>query len=229
MDKPSTIIDQTIFSGVSSYYFTLFYINSLIVFVTNLVAEKENKAKEVNKIMGMYDSTFWLSWIIVYLIPFTVLNLIISLVLRAVEFFLSNNITIVFFVLIQMFSLTTISFGMVFTTLFKKSKTAGAACGGFYSLSSILYFAVFIPRQFGIHLPLVAEWALTIFYPFTFALAIDQVREKTKFRFKYILVTRRKLFKYFLSIENTNKYFFKSKFKYLTQLDRPIFSRRDYL
>lgn len=174
MPKKEAIIEQTIFTGVASYYFTLFFINSLITFVTNLVAEKENKTKEVNKMMGMYDSTFWLSWIIVYLIPFTVLNIVISIVLKAINFFYSYNLTIVFFVLIELFSLTTISFGMVFTTLFKKSKTAGAACGGLYSLSSILYFAIFIPRQFGVDLPIALQWVLSLFFPISFALAIDQ-------------------------------------------------------
>jgi ATP-binding cassette, subfamily A (ABC1), member 5 len=130
MPKNSAIQEQQIVTGISSYYFTLFFINSLVTFVTNLVHEKENKSREMNKIMGMYDSVFWLSWIIVYLIPLTILNLIISIVLFAINFFTSFNLTVVFFFLIQLFSLTTISFGMVFTTLFKKSKTAGSACGG---------------------------------------------------------------------------------------------------
>jgi len=90
-----------------------------------MVSEKENKNKEINKIMGMYDSTFWLSWIIVYLLMFTVLNLFVSIVLIAIDFFYTVNLTIIFFILIELFALTTISFGMVFTTLFKKSKTAG--------------------------------------------------------------------------------------------------------
>jgi len=126
MPKTETIIENTsIISEIAAYFFTLFFINNLITFVTNMVSEKENKNKEINKIMGMYDSTFWLSWIIVYLLMFTVLNLFVSIVLIAIDFFYTVNLTIIFFILIELFALTTISFGMVFTTLFKKSKTAG--------------------------------------------------------------------------------------------------------
>jgi ATP-binding cassette subfamily A (ABC1) protein 5 len=126
MPKTETIIENTsIISEIAAYFFTLFFINNLITFVTNVVSEKENKNKEINKIMGMYDSTFWLSWIIVYLLMFTVLNLFVSIVLIAIDFFYTVNLTIIFFILIELFALTTISFGMVFTTLFKKSKTAG--------------------------------------------------------------------------------------------------------
>lgn len=126
MPKTETIIENaSILSEIAAYYFTMFFVNSLITFVTNLVSEKENKTKEINKIMGMYDSTFWLSWIIVYLIPFTVVNLLVSIVLWSIGFFYTKTLTGVFFVLIELFSLTTISFGMMFTTLFKKSKTAG--------------------------------------------------------------------------------------------------------
>ena len=126
MPKTETIIENTsIIAEIAAYFFTLFFINNLITFVTNIVSEKENKTKEINKIMGMYDSTFWLSWIIVYLIIFTVLNLFVSIVLGVIGFFYTANLTIIFFILIELFSLTTISFGMVFTTLFKKSKTAG--------------------------------------------------------------------------------------------------------
>lgn len=59
MPKGSYVVEQPIFTAITSYYFTLFFINSLITFVTNIVAEKEKKIKEVMRMMGMYDSAFW--------------------------------------------------------------------------------------------------------------------------------------------------------------------------
>lgn len=59
MPKDSYVLEQAIFTAITSYYFTLFFINSLVTFVTNIVAEKEKKIKEIMRIMGMYDSAFW--------------------------------------------------------------------------------------------------------------------------------------------------------------------------
>jgi len=52
----------------------------------------------------------------------------------------------------------------------------GAACAGFYALFSILYFAIFLPRKFGKDIPLVGQWFMSLFFPISFALAIEQVK-----------------------------------------------------
>lgn len=59
MPKKVYVNEQPIFTAVSSIYFTLFFINSLVTFVTNVVSEKEKKIKEVMRMMGMYDTAFW--------------------------------------------------------------------------------------------------------------------------------------------------------------------------
>lgn len=59
MPKDPYVQEQAIFTAFTSYYFTLFFVNSLVTFVTNIVSEKEKKIKEVMRIMGMYDSAFW--------------------------------------------------------------------------------------------------------------------------------------------------------------------------
>ena len=38
MPKDTYILEQAIFTAITSYYFTIFFINSLITFVTNIVA-----------------------------------------------------------------------------------------------------------------------------------------------------------------------------------------------
>jgi hypothetical protein len=52
----------------------------------------------------------------------------------------------------------------------------GAAIASFYSISSLLYFAVFIPRQFDSNLPIAVQWILSLFFPCAFSIAIDQVK-----------------------------------------------------
>ena len=124
--KKSYLQEQPVVTGVSSYYFTLFFQQSLNILVTKIVAEKENKIKENMRIMGMYDTAFWLSWVLTYLLPFTILNVFVSILMIATGYFRTVNLTIIFFFLFELYSITTIVFGMMFSTFFRKSKTAGS-------------------------------------------------------------------------------------------------------
>ena len=51
-----------------------------------LLIEKEKKIKEGMKIMGMKDSSFYLSWIIWYLIIYLITSFLVSLILKATVF-----------------------------------------------------------------------------------------------------------------------------------------------
>nr|QUF59433.1 ATP-binding cassette transporter Abca5 [Brachionus angularis] len=175
MDKESYVKEQVILTGISSFYFTLFYMYSLITFVTNVVDEKEKRLKETMRMMGMLDSAFWISWILIYLIPLSVLNFIIAILMFSINFFKSFNLTILFFFLIEFYSIVTIIFGMLFSTFFQKSKSAGAASGSFYTILSLFYFVIFIPRQFGTEIPVWAQYLLGLFFPCAFSLGIDQM------------------------------------------------------
>lgn len=59
MPKESYVEENATITALASLYFNLIYITSLITFVTNVVAEKEKKIKEVMRMMGMLDSAFW--------------------------------------------------------------------------------------------------------------------------------------------------------------------------
>jgi hypothetical protein len=59
MPKNEYIKEDAIYTGVTAFYSTILYMNSLIIFVSNVVIEKEKKIKEMMRIMGMYDSAFW--------------------------------------------------------------------------------------------------------------------------------------------------------------------------
>ena len=59
MPKHSHIHDKNMFAGIASYYFSLFFVTSLMTFTTNIVAEREKNIKHLMKTMGMYESAFW--------------------------------------------------------------------------------------------------------------------------------------------------------------------------
>ena len=65
---------------------TLIVLPLIIVFLRmtyGLLQEKEKKIKEGMKIMGMNDSSFYLSWLIYYEIIYFIISLIVSYILNA--------------------------------------------------------------------------------------------------------------------------------------------------
>nr|QNH67864.1 ATP-binding cassette transporter subfamily A member 5 [Brachionus rotundiformis] len=174
MPKESYVREQTIFDGIKSYYFTLIYLYSVTSFVINVVAEKEKKNKELMKLMGLKDSIFWLSWILTYLLQFTVFNFFLVILLNGVKFFKSFSITLVFYAILQCFSVVSIVFGCLMSTFFQKSKTAGSAVASLYSFLSLFYLVVFLPRVFNVDLPNWIQWVISLIFPCAFSFAIDQ-------------------------------------------------------
>jgi ABC-type Na+ efflux pump permease subunit len=67
-------------SGVLPLLMLFMYILPVFTIISLLVKEKESKARESLRMMGMTDSPYWLSWLAYY----TVLNTIISLFAWAV-------------------------------------------------------------------------------------------------------------------------------------------------
>lgn len=59
MPKDSRTEGRHMFAGISSYYFSLFFIVSLMTFTMNVVAEKETNIKNLMITMGMYESASW--------------------------------------------------------------------------------------------------------------------------------------------------------------------------
>jgi hypothetical protein len=53
MPKNEFVEEQIWLTALSSYYFTVFFIYSLISFTTNVVMEKEKKIKEAMRMMGI--------------------------------------------------------------------------------------------------------------------------------------------------------------------------------
>ncbi len=174
MPKHSHIHDPKSFDGLASYYFSLFFVISLMTFTTNVVAEREKDIKELMRAMAMRESAFWLSWIIVYMLPFTLFNLLASLLMFAIRLFHTPNLALLFFLLLQLFSLTVIAFGMLFSTFFKRSRNAGALCGVLYIVASLFYYTIYIPRRYDFKIPVAVQWAFSLCFPCAFAFGIDQ-------------------------------------------------------
>jgi hypothetical protein len=136
--------------------------------VRNIVEEKEGRVKEGLKVMGLSNAVFWLSWATTYLIIMTISCLILTFMLHPTMLFYSGmGLT---FLLFFLFSLTTISFGLMVSTLFSRAKTAG-------TLSMFLLLALFLPF-FAVNDPTVElanKTSASLCSPVAFSLGLSQM------------------------------------------------------
>jgi len=65
------------------FFLLLMYILPVYRMISRIVSEKESKARESMKMMGMQDSSYWLSWFFYYFIIVTFISVISVLTLSA--------------------------------------------------------------------------------------------------------------------------------------------------
>ncbi|KAL1502488.1 hypothetical protein ABEB36_007623 [Hypothenemus hampei] len=151
----------------------LYTVIALSQFITYLliliVGEKEKKIKEGMKIMGLYDSVFWLSWFIIYAIFVLLLTIICCSLLFALNIF-TNSSFIMVFTLIFLYCLSIIMFGFMLTPFFDKSRTAGILGNFAVTILSLLYFIQVFVRDSSS----LALWIVSLISPAGFALAMDK-------------------------------------------------------
>ncbi len=83
-----------------------------------MVEEKESKMKETLKIMGMKSWPYAMSWIVLYLIIFMVINLCTVLLLKSTFFYKSNFF--VLFITFGIFYISLIGICFIFASLLEK-------------------------------------------------------------------------------------------------------------
>lgn len=126
---------------LNSMYMTFIFLCHVIVIVTYMVEEKEKKIKEGLLMTGVRSSVFWLSWEIIYLIITVVTSLIITIFLTVVKSFEYTN-PLILFIILTLYGLSNCGMGFVFSSFFKKSKTAASFAGTVTSFICISYYAV---------------------------------------------------------------------------------------
>jgi ATP-binding cassette subfamily A (ABC1) protein 3 len=104
--------------------------------VRNMVEEKEKKLSEGMKMMGLRNSVFWMSWVVTYLISFTIVCILVIAVSK-LSLFKYSDIGILFAFFFS-FCLSLISLACLVTTFFSRAKTAG-------TLSPFLLLAGYLP------------------------------------------------------------------------------------
>src|SRR3982750_421126 len=82
-------------NGMLPFFMLLMYILPVYRLISNVVAEKESKARESMKMMGLSDFSYWLSWFTYYLIVVTIIT-ILCIIILARTVFKNSTIGIIF-------------------------------------------------------------------------------------------------------------------------------------
>lgn len=81
---------KAILTGMLPFFMLLIYILPVYRLISNIVAEKESKARESMKMMGLTDFSYWLSWFTYYVIIVTLITILCLIILGPVVFKNSN-------------------------------------------------------------------------------------------------------------------------------------------
>jgi len=87
--------DFVVFNGIFANLISILYIMPVFNTVFFIVKEKEQRAKESMRMMGMSDMPYWLSWFSYYTILNTVTALLATITL-SVNLFENSNMNYVF-------------------------------------------------------------------------------------------------------------------------------------
>ncbi|RZC60770.1 hypothetical protein C5167_022538 [Papaver somniferum] len=93
--------------------------------MSSLVGEKELKLRQVMSIMGLYESAYWLSWLVwgtVIIFISSLLTVALGVISRF-DFFVHNSIVVLFFCFF-LFQFSMIGFAFALSTLLSKSSAA---------------------------------------------------------------------------------------------------------
>ena len=73
------------------FFMLLMYILPVYRLISNIVSEKETKARESMKMMGLSDFSYWLSWFVYYFLIVLIISIASTIILSANVFKYSNK------------------------------------------------------------------------------------------------------------------------------------------
>eukprot|EP01114_Cavostelium_apophysatum_P020991 TRINITY_DN7191_c0_g1_i5.p1 TRINITY_DN7191_c0_g1~~TRINITY_DN7191_c0_g1_i5.p1 ORF type:complete len:1762 (+),score=405.22 TRINITY_DN7191_c0_g1_i5:86-5371(+) len=145
------------------WFFAALIVNFVIA-LGQIVHEKELKLRESMKIMGLYDSAYWCSWManMAFFNTATVFEIIVVGCIFQFDFFLKNSFGLYFF-LLELFSFTLISLAVVVSTVVKKSNAAVTLGFTMFFIGFFLQLAAGI--VFATDAPDIVRWIFALVSP----------------------------------------------------------------
>eukprot|EP01103_Thecamoeba_quadrilineata_P016784 TRINITY_DN5719_c0_g1_i2.p1 TRINITY_DN5719_c0_g1~~TRINITY_DN5719_c0_g1_i2.p1 ORF type:complete len:1590 (+),score=279.69 TRINITY_DN5719_c0_g1_i2:504-5273(+) len=156
--------------------FPLFLVFAFFPFVqfllVNIVSEKQEKLREGMLMMGLAQSTYWLSWFLTYAFIMLFTVVLILLIGGAGSVWPWSAVPSLF-VLFYSFAISLIPLAFLISIFFNNARVAGMAGGFFVIVNGV----VNLPLQ-DKHISAPVRWMLSIFSPLAFGQALASVFDR---------------------------------------------------
>ncbi|KAK3087439.1 hypothetical protein FSP39_005943 [Pinctada imbricata] len=150
---------------------TISWVYTVSMLVQSIVYEKEQRLKEVMRMMGLSNAVHWCAWFTVVFVQMTVTMCVLTVMLKVGEVLTYSNPYIVFIVL-EIFAIVTICFSFLVSTCYSKAKVAAACAGIVYFLTYVPYMYVAIREDVaGDQISAVVKSAVSLFSTTAFGLS----------------------------------------------------------
>lgn len=129
-----------IMQGMLPFFMLLMYILPVYRLISNIVAEKESKARESMKMMGLTDSSYWLSWFTYYIIVVTIISILCVIILAPTVF--TNSTTGIIFLYFWVYGISLFGFCILLQSFFSRARVAAITGTLIYFGTSFINSAV---------------------------------------------------------------------------------------
>lgn len=112
---------MTNFAGTLGFFLFVTSLVPVCRMISKVVTEKETKVRESMKMMGLSDTPYWLSWLIMYTLIYFVIAFLSTLVGFGIFEYCNKFIL---FLLFFLYGLSCLAFSVLICSIFNKAKTA---------------------------------------------------------------------------------------------------------
>ncbi|KAH9599693.1 hypothetical protein LSM04_001176 [Trypanosoma melophagium] len=165
---PTAAYDQQLFLSIAGQLAPLIVVMGFLYPVSQLtrliVVEKELRLREAMLIMGLSEAAMYFAWFVVYLLQYMITSLLMALIMKLT--YMSKSNFFVIFLLLFLFSLSTITLSALFAALFSRARLAAL-------LSPLFYFVFAIPLFVVNDAPAPAKVAVSLLSPSGFAVGVS--------------------------------------------------------
>ena len=108
-------------TGLLGFFIFISYITAVIKFINRIGTDKETKIRESMQMMGLKDSSYWISWMVSYVSIYLVIAIFGTLIMAG-TLFPQTNAGLVFLVLF-LYGLSCMTFSMLIASIFQTAKS----------------------------------------------------------------------------------------------------------
>ncbi|GFS22085.1 ATP-binding cassette sub-family A member 2-like [Elysia marginata] len=169
---PCYVWDQFMFmiEHVMPLCLTFSWVYSVAMLVQSIVYEKEQRLKEVMKMMGLNNAVHWCAWFVTTFVQMTISVIILTVLLKMGNVLPHSN-TLIIFTVLEIYICAIISFSFLISVLYSKAKVAAACAGIIYFLSYVPYMYIAIKEDIaGDHISGVWKTMASLFSTTAFGL-----------------------------------------------------------